>query len=164
MSVYCLKPGLDVSIEFQQGQQGHASIQKIRQSKISNQFVMEVTSLIRGKTSIVHDGDNVSKLVFKGSRSKTARDVEELFAIEHRVSVAKKTALLAFDGAEITLIGLHPTNSALNTVSKARHRASKILRVTNDMFVTLDESATILRRLTVKAELSEYEVHELVIY
>ncbi len=52
----------------------------------------------------------VSKIVYEGARMQVD-DVEEFFAVEHKVSVHKKTALLVFDGSNITLIQLHAAKS-----------------------------------------------------
>lgn len=46
----------------------------------------------------------------------------------------------------------------------AKHKAKKILRLSNEMFVTLDENNSQLRRLVVRYDASGFELHELIIY
>ena len=56
----------------------------------------------KGQSGFINES-YVSKIVYEGARMHVD-DVKEFFAVEHKVSVHKKAALLVFDGTNITLI------------------------------------------------------------
>ena len=62
-----------------------------------------------------------------------------MFAIEHKVDLHKKAALLIYDCQTLTLIARH-TSSTMEEVAHAGHSVAKIIRLSNDTFVTLDEA------------------------
>ena len=52
-------------------------------------------------------------MVYEGYRNR--KDAQEIFAIEHQVSVQRETSLMIYDGAKITLISVN-TNPDLRRV------------------------------------------------
>jgi hypothetical protein len=80
---------------------------------------------------------DVAQKVYGGYRNK--QDAFEMFVIEHKVNLHKKVALLIYDCVTLTLIARH-TTSAMEDVAHAGHNIAKIIRLSNDTFVTLDEA------------------------
>ena len=86
-------------------------------------------------------------MVYEGFRNR--KDAQEIFAIEHQVSVQRETSIMIYDGAKITLISVN-TNPDLRKIQYAKHKANKIIRLTNDTFVTMDETCHKLRLLVAR--------------
>lgn len=92
-------------------------------------------------------------------------DIVEMFAIEQKFNVLTKTVLLLYDEAhDIKLVNLDENNAQNSEIIQANHGALKIQRLTNDMFITLDETGTQIRRLIVKYSAKGIELNEIVIY
>lgn len=73
--------------------------------------------------------------VFEGRRGQN--DAQEMFAIEHKVNLHKKAALLVYDGNLLTLIARYKTG-VMEEIGVSNHKACKIIRLSNDTFITLD--------------------------
>ena len=163
--IYKIRVGVDCSIELREGMSRATTQENMEKRKSllpKQQIVRSLSMLNKGQSEFV-DKEYVSKIVYEGGR-QSIDDAQEFFAVEHKVSVHKKAALLVFDGSNITLIQLHAAKSKRDKLRMAKHKASKILRLSNEMFVTLDETHTQIRRLVVRYDSTGFELHELIIY